>query len=114
MGKQASHPIENYTPVQPSVSFIPDVLSRRTALHLAAQNNKTAAIEMLVGKGLHVDVKDKKGMTPFLEAAAEGHDESLRVLLRLGANLHQTTSTRSHHGSSALILAANNGYDKAE
>ena len=68
---------------------------------------------MLVGKGLHVDGQDKEGMTSFLQAASRGHDESLQVLLRLGANLHHTTSTRSHHGSSALMLAALNGYDKA-
>ena len=60
-----------------------------------------------------MDVQDKEGMTPFLQAAAEGHAESLQVLLRLGANLHHTTSHRSHLGSSALTLAANNGYDKA-
>ena len=68
---------------------------------------------MLVGKGLHVDGQDKEGMTPFLQAANNGHDESLQVLLRLGANLHHTTSHRSDVGSSALTLAANNGYDKA-
>ena len=60
-----------------------------------------------------MDVQDKEGMTPFLQAAVDGHDESLQVLLRLGANLQQTTSKRSHVGSSALMLAALNGYDKA-
>ena len=84
-------------------------MSVRTALHLAASNNKTAAIEMLVGKGLHVDVQDKEGATPFLQAAVDGHEESLQVLLRFGANLHQTTS----HRFSALMLASLNGYDKA-
>ena len=86
---------------------------RITALHRAASNNKTAAIEMLVGKGLPVDVQDKEGMTPFLQAAVDGHEESLQVLLRLGANLQQTTSNRTHVGSSALMLAALNGFDKA-
>ena len=60
-----------------------------------------------------MDGQDKEGMTPFLQAALDGNDESLQVLLRLGANLHHTTSTRSRVGSSALMLAALNGYDKA-
>ena len=88
-------------------------MSWRTALHLAASKNKTAAIEMLVGKGLHLEAQDKEGMTPFLQAAVDGHEESLQVLLRLGANLQQTTSNRTHVGSSALMLVALNGFDKA-
>ena len=60
-----------------------------------------------------MDVQDKEGITPFLQAAVDGHEESIQVLLRLGANLHYTTSTRSHDGSSALTLASLNGHDKA-
>jgi hypothetical protein len=56
-------------------------------------------------EGFHVDFPYGGSMTAFLDAAGMGRVESLKALLALGADLHQTT----RGGQTALMMAASRG-----
>ncbi|KAG6426861.1 hypothetical protein SASPL_111096 [Salvia splendens] len=53
----------------------------RTALHIAALNGHTAAIQFLISVGADVDVTDREGWTPLHFAAENGHLDAVERLL---------------------------------
>ena len=56
-----------------------------TPLHRASSLGFLEAARLLISCRAKVDVKDKKGRTPFQLAALEGHDEMTKLLLEHGA-----------------------------
>lgn len=67
-------------------------------MHAAAIYGNVASIEVLINAGLHVDSKDKNGMTPFLKACEFGRTKAAQSLLNLGANMDE----KDINSSSAL------------
>ena len=57
-----------------------------TPLLIAAGEGETEMIQLLIGKGAHVDIGNRDGRTPLMEAAFYGHHEAIKVLLAAGAD----------------------------
>jgi ankyrin repeat protein len=54
--------------------------------HIAAVNGYVSIIKLLLDSGVHVDIRDEFGRTPFLAAAMSGQIEAMRFLLDQGAD----------------------------
>lgn len=74
----------------------------KNALHWAASEGMTDALELLLKKGMDIEAKSKRGCTPLLLSADCGHPEVAEILLNHGANLN----ARSENGGTPLIWAA--------
>lgn len=70
----------------------------------AGSPNKATMITLLVSKGALVNAQDIAGLTPLIQAAAEGYVENVRALLDSGADARITTKA----GDTALSLATRN------
>jgi ankyrin repeat protein len=75
-----------------------------TALHLAAGNNNTGAVQLLLQHGATVDALHSSGVTPLVMAAAEGDVRCVQALLDAGADVSTTSAT----GWTVLHSAARN------
>ncbi len=73
-----------------------------STLKFAAFMGDTAAIERLVGQGTSVECKEK-GNTPLISAVMGLQSDSVRVLLRLGADVN----ARDQYGETALSFVEN-------
>lgn len=60
-----------------------------TLLHLAAAADAPATIDLLVDRGLEVDIVDTAGWSPLHVAAEQGAAEAVAALLRRGAKAHR-------------------------
>src|SRR5579871_5025453 len=72
------------------------------ALHRAARAGHIAEVESLVSSGISVDAQDHLGATPLHDAAWAGETDTVKCLIRLGANVN------AHHvegGSTPLHYA---------
>jgi len=76
------------------------------ALLRASLIGDTAAVEALLDKGLDVNLKDRNGWAPLLEAVFGGHADTVRVLLNRGAHVNATDQT----GWTPLMEAASKGH----
>ncbi|HVN98020.1 MAG TPA: ankyrin repeat domain-containing protein [Syntrophorhabdaceae bacterium] len=74
----------------------------------AARGGNIETVNMLLAKGLDVNVKDGKGYPIIILAAMNGHTETVKVLLDKGANIN----ARGDHNSTALMLSAMGGHDE--
>ncbi len=74
-----------------------------TPLHVAAANNSMDAVEVILTRGVDIDINVTTpcGVTPLQVAVSEGHLETIQVLTKHGADL----SLRAEDGSSALVAA---------
>jgi ankyrin repeat protein len=109
-----------YSPVNaPMTNYIPLLADARvdcnlrnhdgdTALHIAATNGNTDAVEVLV-TNVRVDcnARDSHGNTALHIAAAHGYADMVKKLL---ANSRVDCNVRNEHGDTALHIAATNGY----
>ena len=90
----------------------PDLDSRdgngRTPLHVATFARQREAIRALVQTGARIDLLDLDRYDAVTIAAVADDDETLRVLLALGASARQVTS---RYDGTALIAAAHLGHD---
>ncbi|MGE0207467.1 MAG: ankyrin repeat domain-containing protein, partial [Candidatus Babeliales bacterium] len=62
---------------------------------------KQEIIEMLLDAGADVNMPDKDGMTPFLQAASSSDLSLIKLMLKKGAHVH----SQSNDGTTALIYA---------
>jgi ankyrin repeat protein len=67
----------------------------------AAENNKTAALRVLLLYGANIEKSSNDGLTPLIRAAYKGHQEAFDVLIENNANL----TARGHEGLSVLMAA---------
>jgi ankyrin repeat protein len=77
----------------------------KTALHLAAENNRIALVKLLLDNGADPAARSDGGWTALHNAAEKGHEEVVTLLLKKNANVNATTSS----GMTALHWAAQNG-----
>ncbi|XP_005392823.1 PREDICTED: ankyrin repeat domain-containing protein 17 isoform X5 [Chinchilla lanigera] len=61
--------------------------SRDTALTIAADKGHYKFCELLIGRGAHIDVRNKKGNTPLWLAANGGHLDVVQLLVQAGADV---------------------------
>ncbi|XP_068913159.1 uncharacterized protein [Tenebrio molitor] len=66
----------------------------QNALHIALQNSKvnTTIVNLLIDKGIDVDVRDKYGITPLQYCCIKGHYDALVILLECGTNINAKDS----------------------
>eukprot|EP00752_Nemacystus_decipiens_P009763 g8719.t1 len=81
----------------------------QTALHIAAQYDKTASITALVEGGADVEDGDRTGSTPLDIAASLGSRGAMLTLLQLGADIN----TEDNVGRTPLHIACMNGHTDA-
>ena len=72
----------------------------RPVLQAAARANQAAAVQTLINAGFPVDAQDAIGFTALFEAARDGSNESVNVLIAAGANVNHIS------GENALSLTA--------
>lgn len=65
-----------------------------------------AKVERLIKKGIDINIKNKAGRSPLLQAAMEGRLEAFEFLIKHGADMNSVETA----GQTALHLAARNGY----
>uniref|UniRef100_A0A3Q3KB72 Uncharacterized protein n=1 Tax=Monopterus albus TaxID=43700 RepID=A0A3Q3KB72_MONAL len=56
-------------------------------LHVAVSANNQDLVEFLLSNGAHPDIQDKKGRTPVMLAAEQGHDAIVALLAQNRANM---------------------------
>uniref|UniRef100_A0A8B9PZQ8 Ankyrin repeat domain-containing protein 17 n=1 Tax=Apteryx owenii TaxID=8824 RepID=A0A8B9PZQ8_APTOW len=61
--------------------------SRDTALTIAADKGHYKFCELLISRGAHIDVRNKKGNTPLWLAANGGHLDVVQLLVQAGADV---------------------------
>ncbi|HTD66353.1 MAG TPA: ankyrin repeat domain-containing protein [Candidatus Limnocylindria bacterium] len=89
----------------------------QTALMWAAADGHTEVVELLIkaGADIHAMLPDS-GFTPFFFAARNGRTEVVRALLKAGIDVNEGMEPRKpggkapSRGTSALVLAIENGY----
>jgi ankyrin repeat protein len=82
-----------------------DPMSRRTALHFAADAGNVEAISLLVNAKANPNAKDRTGKTPVTIAAERGRADALKALLKAGGD----PSVRDQVQGSPLLWAAGLG-----
>jgi uncharacterized protein len=60
-----------------------------TPLHWAAQRGNTAVMQLLLDARAGVDLQNKQGVTPLMMAAKAGQVQSVRILMKNGADPHR-------------------------
>src|SRR5688572_18175536 len=64
-----------------------------TALHLCARTGRPEAVKALIARGATIDtIENWRGQTPLMWAAAEGHADTMRVLIEAGADINARSS----------------------
>lgn len=85
----------------------------RTALHIAARNDQAAFVDVLIGAGMAVDMRDDEGRTALHEAAERGFLPVVERLLSAGASPTATdadgttpveAARRRGHAEAAFII----------
>jgi ankyrin repeat protein len=85
----------------PKVSFGP---LGWTALHLAAQQGNKPVVDLLLTRGVPVNIRDQMGGTALMDAAKEGHKEIVALLIQHGANVNaKTDETRRLYGKAWFV-----------
>ncbi|XP_010723863.2 ankyrin repeat and death domain-containing protein 1B [Meleagris gallopavo] len=77
-----------------------------TALHLAAKNGHSEAVEILLKHWDEINDLNQNGETPFYLSVEGGNEKCAELLLEAGSNIDVLT----HNNSNALQAAIQNGY----
>ena len=78
---------------------------RYTPLSLAILHRQRGVVQLLLEKGVDVEVVIKTGRTPLIDAVVKGEDAIVQMLLEKGANLEASDAS----GMTPLIWAASEG-----
>lgn len=71
------------------------------ALSVAAAKGKDGVVSFLLDKGANIELKDPRGATPLMHAAAWRHVSTVQLLLSRGAN----PSVKTPKGRTALVMS---------
>jgi uncharacterized protein len=85
----------------------------QTALMWAAADGNTAVVEELVERGADMKARTKGGFTPLLFAIREGRMDTVRAMLKAGANVNepwQAGRASGVAGISPMVLAVANAH----
>jgi uncharacterized protein len=85
----------------------------QTALMWAAADGNTAVVEELVERGADMKARTKGGFTPLLFAVREGRMDTVRAMLKAGANVNepwQAGRASGVAGISPMVLAVANAH----
>ncbi|TET37758.1 MAG: ankyrin repeat domain-containing protein [Planctomycetota bacterium] len=63
----------------------------RTPLHYAAMSGKCGIIKILIDRGVSLEEKDHLGYTALHQAIREDQEDAVRMLVKVGANIHART-----------------------
>jgi len=97
-------------PVFPASIDVPEPLSEQDRnLVLGAYQGDLARVQVLVGKGANVNVRDQKKRTPLIFAATNGHTPVVGFLISKGAEVNAKDSS----GQTALLYAAKRSFNQA-
>jgi ankyrin repeat protein len=67
-----------------------------TALHTCSRAGQTAAAKTLIAHGATIDVVEGwRGQTPLMWAAAEGHADTMRMLIEAGADINARSALQN-------------------
>jgi len=80
-----------------------------TALHLAAWNNDTSTIQMLLNKGASLSPLDENGQAPLHHAASNGSTHAILAFITAEADI----SVKDEYGRTAIALAISMGHRDA-
>lgn len=84
-----------------------------TALHWAAKCGRPNDLKMLLkARGVRLDAKTNKGVTPLIYAASEGWDECVALLLEAGADRTAKTSNNRDARENAEIKMGKAGAER--
>lgn len=81
---------------------------KRTALHVAAEYDRTSNIAILLEHNSALEAKDANGLTPLASAAHRGHAKSVQLLLEHQADVN----TSNIYGQRPLHLAAREDHEQ--
>lgn len=90
------------------VIFAAISLSPGQRLRRAASNGDVKAVQRLVLSGTSVEARNDDGATPLMIASSGGQTDTVRELIRLGANVNATA--HAGHGDTALYFAVLNDH----
>ena len=85
----------------PNLIDTPDYSSGERALHMVAKDRDLAWLGFLVQKGARIDLKDRDGNTPLIDAVRSGFIEGVRILIAKGAQINASNNL----GETPLIVA---------
>ena len=85
----------------PNLIDTPDYSSGERALHTVAKDRDLAWLGFLVQKGARIDLKDRDGNTPLIDAVRSGFIEGVRILIAKGAQINASNNL----GETPLIVA---------
>lgn len=85
----------------PNLIDTPDYSSGERALHMVAKDRDLAWLGFLVQKGARIDLKDRDGNTPLIDAVRSGFVEGVRILIAKGAQINASNNL----GETPLIVA---------
>ena len=91
---------------QSGVSLQAKSVAGQTPFHLAAQQNQSSLIPILLEHHAEIDTTDGKGRTALMTAAAEGHFEIVDLLIKSGAN----SNVKDVEGNTAENIAHIGGH----
>ena len=87
--------MRRFTPSVPARRIIdngtsPDIgdYDNRTALHLASSEGNTKVVERLIIARADVNVRDRWGNTPLMDAVTHKHEAAARMLLEAGGRMN--------------------------
>lgn len=83
-----------------------DLHGQTSGLLLAAYNNRTDLMEMLLQSGAAVNSAERLGCTSLSLACARGHRSFVELLLQAGADVH----FRNKDGRTGLLIACHGGH----
>ncbi|KAK3156477.1 hypothetical protein QOZ80_2AG0107750 [Eleusine coracana subsp. coracana] len=91
----------------PSLARRASIYERLSALHIAAGNGHVQVVSMLLERGAHPDLLNRKKQTPLMVAVMHGRIECVLKLLEAGANMLMFDCV---HGRTCLHHAAYYGH----
>ena len=91
---------------QSGVSLQAKSVAGQTPFHLAAQQNQSSLIPILLEHHAEMDTTDGKGRTALMTAASEGHFEIVDLLIKAGAN----SNVKDVEGNTAENIAHIGGH----